>query len=46
MITALSPIRTISKTEEVADAVVYLREARTVTGEVLHVDGIAHAGRW
>ena len=42
----LSPMGTISKAEEIADAVVYLTEARTVTGEVLHVDGGAHAGRW
>jgi NAD(P)-dependent dehydrogenase (short-subunit alcohol dehydrogenase family) len=44
--TTLSPMGTISKAEEVADAAVYLTEARTVTGEVLHVDGGAHRGRW
>jgi NAD(P)-dependent dehydrogenase (short-subunit alcohol dehydrogenase family) len=44
--TTLSPMGTISAPEEIADAVVYLTEARTVTGEVLHVDGGAHAGRW
>jgi NAD(P)-dependent dehydrogenase (short-subunit alcohol dehydrogenase family) len=42
----LSPMGTISDSKEIADAVVYLTEARTVTGEVLHVDGGAHAGRW
>jgi NAD(P)-dependent dehydrogenase (short-subunit alcohol dehydrogenase family) len=42
----LSPMGTISETQDVADAVVYLVEARYVTGEVLHVDGGAHAGRW
>jgi NAD(P)-dependent dehydrogenase (short-subunit alcohol dehydrogenase family) len=42
----LSPMGTTSTAEEIADAVVYLTEARTVTGEVLHVDGGAHAGRW
>jgi hypothetical protein len=26
--------------------VVYLTEARFVTGEVLHVDGGAHSGKW
>ena len=31
---------------KIADAVVYLAEARNVTGEVLHVDGGAHVGRW
>jgi enoyl-[acyl-carrier-protein] reductase (NADH) len=26
--------------------VLYLTEARQVTGEVLHVDGGAHVGKW
>jgi enoyl-[acyl-carrier-protein] reductase (NADH) len=26
--------------------VLYLTEARQVTGEVLHVDGGSHMGRW
>jgi NAD(P)-dependent dehydrogenase (short-subunit alcohol dehydrogenase family) len=42
----LSPMGTVSDSKEIADAVVYLTEARTVTGEVLHVDGGAHNGRW
>ncbi len=42
----LSPMGTISEAKDIADAVVYLTEARYVTGEVLHVDGGAHAGRW
>jgi NAD(P)-dependent dehydrogenase (short-subunit alcohol dehydrogenase family) len=42
----LSPMGTISDAKDIADAVVYLTEARYVTGEVLHVDGGAHAGRW
>jgi NAD(P)-dependent dehydrogenase (short-subunit alcohol dehydrogenase family) len=42
----LSPMGTISDSKDIADAVVYLTEARTVTGEVLHVDCGAHAGRW
>jgi NAD(P)-dependent dehydrogenase (short-subunit alcohol dehydrogenase family) len=41
-----SPMGTVSEAKEIADAVVYLTEARTVTGEVLHVDGGAHAGQW
>src|SRR6266702_6742269 len=44
--TTLSPMGTISEAKEIADAVVYLTEARTVTGEVLHVDGGAHVGKW
>jgi NAD(P)-dependent dehydrogenase (short-subunit alcohol dehydrogenase family) len=42
----LSPMGTISDSKDIADAVVYLTEARHVTGEVLHVDGGAHIGRW
>jgi NAD(P)-dependent dehydrogenase (short-subunit alcohol dehydrogenase family) len=42
----LSPTGTISDPKDIAEAVVYLTEARHVTGEVLHVDGGAHAGRW
>jgi hypothetical protein len=36
----------ISEAKDIADAVVYLTEARYVTGEILYVDGGAHAGRW
>ena len=42
----LSPMGVVSEANDIADAVVYLTEARYVTGEVLHVDGGAHAGRW
>jgi NAD(P)-dependent dehydrogenase (short-subunit alcohol dehydrogenase family) len=42
----LSPMGTISNSKDIADAVVYLTEARHVTGEVLHVDGGAHNGKW
>lgn len=42
----LSPMGTISEAQDIVDAVVYLIEARNVTGEVLHVDGGAHVGRW
>ena len=42
----LSPMGTVSDPKEIADAVIYLTEARTVTGQVLYVDGGAHAGRW
>jgi enoyl-[acyl-carrier-protein] reductase (NADH) len=37
---------TISTAEDIADAVIYLTEASQVTGEVLHVDGGAHSGKW
>ena len=42
----LSPMGTISTVEEIASAVIYLTEARQITGEVLHVDGGAHSGKW
>ena len=41
-----APMGTISTVEEIANAVVYLTEARQITGEVLHVDGGAHVGKW
>jgi NAD(P)-dependent dehydrogenase (short-subunit alcohol dehydrogenase family) len=42
----LHPIQRIGKVSEIVDAVLYLTEATFVTGEVLHVDGGAHAGKW
>jgi NAD(P)-dependent dehydrogenase (short-subunit alcohol dehydrogenase family) len=42
----LSPMGTISTAEEIASAVVYLTEASQITGEVLHVDGGSHSGKW
>lgn len=45
-LTTLSPMVGISNVEEIVDAVVFLTEAPRVTGEVLHVDGGAHLGRW
>ena len=42
----LSPMGSISTVEDIASAVVYLPEARQTTGEVLHVDGGAHVGKW
>jgi NAD(P)-dependent dehydrogenase (short-subunit alcohol dehydrogenase family) len=42
----LSPLGTIATSEEIASAVIYLSESRNITGEVLHVDGGAHNGKW
>ena len=42
----LSPMHSISSVQEIVDAVVFLTEAPRITGEVLHVDGGAHLGRW
>ena len=41
-----SPMGEISEVKDIVDAVVYLTEARHVTGEVLHVDAGAHNGKW
>ncbi len=43
---ALHPMQRIGKVSEIVDAVAYLTDATFVTGEVLHLDGGAHAGRW
>jgi NAD(P)-dependent dehydrogenase (short-subunit alcohol dehydrogenase family) len=43
---SLSPMGEISEVADIVDAIVYLTEARHVTGEVLHVDGGAHNGKW
>jgi NAD(P)-dependent dehydrogenase (short-subunit alcohol dehydrogenase family) len=42
----LQPMGKIATVKDIVDAVLYLAEAGQVTGEVLHVDGGAHAGRW
>lgn len=42
----LHPIQRLGRISEIADAVLYLNEATFVSGEVLHVDGGAHAGKW
>jgi NAD(P)-dependent dehydrogenase (short-subunit alcohol dehydrogenase family) len=41
-----SPMGSISTVADIAGAVVYLTEASHITGEVLHVDGGAHIGKW
>jgi NAD(P)-dependent dehydrogenase (short-subunit alcohol dehydrogenase family) len=42
----LSPMGRLVSIADVVDAIVYLSEAATVTGEILHVDGGSHAGKW
>ena len=42
----IHPIQRLATVSEIVDAVLYLAQAPFVTGEVLHVDGGAHAGRW
>jgi NAD(P)-dependent dehydrogenase (short-subunit alcohol dehydrogenase family) len=40
------PMGQIAKVKDIVDAIIYLTEAGQVTGEVLHVDGGAHIGKW
>jgi NAD(P)-dependent dehydrogenase (short-subunit alcohol dehydrogenase family) len=42
----LQPMGGISSVKDIVDAIVYLTEAGQVSGEVLHVDGGAHVGKW
>jgi NAD(P)-dependent dehydrogenase (short-subunit alcohol dehydrogenase family) len=41
-----SPMGRPSTVKDIADAVLYLIEAPTVTGHILYVDGGSHFGRW
>jgi NAD(P)-dependent dehydrogenase (short-subunit alcohol dehydrogenase family) len=43
---SLNPMGVLSSVKDIVDAVMYLSEARTVTGEILNVDSGAHTGRW
>ena len=42
----LSPMGEISEVDDIVHAILYLTEARHVTGEVLHVDAGVHNGKW
>ena len=42
----LSPMGRPSTVKDIANAVLYLTDAATVTGQILYVDGGAHFGRW
>jgi NAD(P)-dependent dehydrogenase (short-subunit alcohol dehydrogenase family) len=43
---SLSPMGRPSTVQDIADAVLYLTDAATITGHILYVDGGAHFGRW
>ena len=43
---SLNPLGVLSSVQEIVDAVIYLTEAASVTGDILYVDGGAHFGRW
>ena len=42
----LSPMGRPSTVKDITDAVIYLTDAATVTGDILYVDGGSHCGRW
>jgi NAD(P)-dependent dehydrogenase (short-subunit alcohol dehydrogenase family) len=42
----LHPIQRLGTVDEIVDAVLYLQSATFITGELLNVDGGAHAGKW
>jgi NAD(P)-dependent dehydrogenase (short-subunit alcohol dehydrogenase family) len=42
----LHPIRRLATVQEIVDATLFLVRAHFITGEVLYVDGGAHAGKW
>jgi NAD(P)-dependent dehydrogenase (short-subunit alcohol dehydrogenase family) len=42
----LHPVDRIGEVKEVVDAVLFLTDATFTSGEILHVDGGAHAGKW
>jgi NAD(P)-dependent dehydrogenase (short-subunit alcohol dehydrogenase family) len=46
LLRTLQPMGGISTVKDIVDAIMYLTEAGQVTGEVLHVDGGAHVGKW
>src|SRR5258705_5520625 len=42
----LHPVGRIGEVKEIVDAALFLTDATFTTGEILHVDGGAHAGKW
>jgi NAD(P)-dependent dehydrogenase (short-subunit alcohol dehydrogenase family) len=42
----LHPMGRMGEIKEVVDAIMFLTDATFTTGEILHVDGGAHAGKW
>ena len=46
LLKGLNPVGRMGEIKEVVDAVLFLTDATFTTGEILHVDGGAHAGKW
>ena len=45
-LSGLHPVGRIGEIKEVVDAALFLTDATFTSGEILHVDGGAHAGKW
>jgi NAD(P)-dependent dehydrogenase (short-subunit alcohol dehydrogenase family) len=45
-LSGLHPLGRMGEVEEIVDAVLFLEDAKFVTGEILHVDGGQAAGHW
>jgi len=46
LLKGLHPVDRIGEVNEVVDAALFLTDATFTSGEILHVDGGAHAGKW
>jgi NAD(P)-dependent dehydrogenase (short-subunit alcohol dehydrogenase family) len=42
----LSPMKRLAEVSEIADLLLYMESASFLNGEVVHLDGGAHAGKW
>ena len=46
MLDGMHPLGRMGEVSEVVDAIVYLEDAKFVTGQTINVDGGQHSGRW
>jgi len=42
----MHPIARLGTVQEIVDAALFLARSTFITGEILYVDGGAHAGKW
>jgi len=42
----LAPLHRLAEISEIVEAVLFLNSAKFITGENIHIDGGAHAGKW
>ena len=46
MLDGMHPLGRMGEVSEVVDAILYLEDAKFVTGQTINVDGGQHSGRW